>query len=100
MFLTRWGLIFLMLVMAGNASARRLLDMVDVEGVRNNQLIGYGLVVGLDGTGDKSAFTKQSLVNMLREFGLTISSSDVNSKILPQSLSTPLCLPLPVRARK
>ncbi|WP_257275885.1 MULTISPECIES: flagellar basal body P-ring protein FlgI [unclassified Endozoicomonas] len=80
MSLTRWGLIFLMLVVAGNASARRLLDMVDVEGVRNNQLIGYGLVVGLDGTGDKSAFTKQSLVNMLREFGLTINSSDVNSK--------------------
>ncbi|WP_163372209.1 flagellar basal body P-ring protein FlgI [Endozoicomonas acroporae] len=63
-----------------SAHGRRLLDMVDVEGVRSNQLIGYGLVVGLDGTGDKSAFTKQSLVNMLREFGLTISAVDVNSK--------------------
>lgn len=50
-----------------SAHGRRLLDMVDVEGVRSNQLIGYGLVVGLDGTGDKSAFTKQSLVNMLRK---------------------------------
>ncbi|MGB0360159.1 MAG: flagellar basal body P-ring protein FlgI [Endozoicomonas sp.] len=68
------------LIMSATADARRLLDMVDVEGVRSNQLIGYGLVVGLDGSGDKSAFTKQSLVNMLRDFGLTISSNDVNSK--------------------
>lgn len=63
-----------------SAQALRLLDMVDVEGVRANQLIGYGLVVGLDGTGDKSPFTKQSLVNMLREFGLTINTKDINSK--------------------
>ena len=73
-------LAFVILSSSPSAKAVRLLDMVDVEGVRNNQLIGYGLVVGLDGTGDKSAFTKQSLVNMLREFGLTISSTDVNSK--------------------
>ncbi|MGB1270888.1 MAG: flagellar basal body P-ring protein FlgI, partial [Endozoicomonas sp.] len=74
------SLLCLTLVFPDFASARRLLDMVDVEGVRANQLIGYGLVVGLNGTGDKSSFTKQSLVNMLREFGLTITSNDVNSK--------------------
>ncbi|WP_299730343.1 flagellar basal body P-ring protein FlgI [uncultured Endozoicomonas sp.] len=74
------SLFLLALLIAAPADARRLLDVVDVEGVRSNQLIGYGLVVGLDGTGDKSAFTKQSLVNMLRDFGLTITSNDVNSK--------------------
>ncbi|MDD7804835.1 MAG: flagellar basal body P-ring protein FlgI [Endozoicomonas sp. (ex Botrylloides leachii)] len=70
----------LCLLLVDTAHARRLLDMVDVEGVRANQLIGYGLVVGLDGTGDKLAFTKQSLANILREFGLTIDANRVNSK--------------------
>ncbi len=47
-----------------HASAARIKDIVDIEGVRENQLIGYGLVVGLNGTGDSlnnSPFTKQSL---------------------------------------
>jgi flagellar P-ring protein precursor FlgI len=41
------------LLAAGSLSAARLKDLVDIEGVRDNQLIGYGLVVGLAGTGDK-----------------------------------------------
>ena len=51
-----------------------LLDLVDVKGVRTNQLIGYGLVVGLDGTGDKSQveFTSQSIINMLNQFGVQL----------------------------
>lgn len=76
----RWIAFFLMIQLSSTASALRLLDMVDVEGVRSNPLIGYGLVVGLDGTGDKSDFTKQSLVNMLREFGLSTTDNDINSK--------------------
>lgn len=69
------GLMLLMVLFSQAVKAERLLDMVDVEGVRSNQLIGYGLVVGLDGTGDSSStkFTNQSLVNMLREFGITLS---------------------------
>ena len=73
-------LMLLTVTLCQSVEARRLLDMVDVEGVRSNQLIGYGLVVGLNGTGDKSSFTKQSLVNMLRDFGLTIETKDINSK--------------------
>ncbi|CAM3441532.1 flagellar basal body P-ring protein FlgI [Parendozoicomonas haliclonae] len=71
--------LFIVLFWTGSAQAERLLDMVDVQGVRTNQLLGYGLVVGLDGTGDKTKkghFTSQSLVNMLREFGITLNASD------------------------
>ena len=50
------------------------MDLVDVEGIRDNQLIGYGLVVGLDGSGDRSQvrFTGQSVANLLQEFGVSL----------------------------
>ncbi|WP_394202854.1 flagellar basal body P-ring protein FlgI [Shewanella waksmanii] len=53
---------------------RYLMDIVDVQGIRDNQLVGYGLVVGLDGTGDRTQvrFTSQSIVNMLKQFGVQI----------------------------
>lgn len=54
--------------------ARPLMDLVDVKGVRENQLIGYGLVVGLSGTGDRNQvrFTSQSMTNMLEQFGVQL----------------------------
>lgn len=55
--------------------ADRIKDIASIEGVRVNQLIGYGLVVGLDGTGDQtnqSPFTTQSFVSMLKQFGVAI----------------------------
>ena len=57
----------------GAAAESRIKDLVDVEGVRENQLVGYGLVVGLNGTGDtlnNAAFTKQSLQAMLERLGV------------------------------
>ncbi len=66
---------FLTLILVGTASAERLKDMVSVAGVRTNQLVGYGLVVGLDGTGDKTAFTSQTFRNMLNNFGVAIPPS-------------------------
>lgn len=56
------------------AQAVPLMDLVDVEGIRGNQLIGYGLVVGLDGTGDKNQvkFTSQSVTNMIKQFGVNL----------------------------
>src|SRR4029077_16448494 len=60
---------------AQGARAERVKDLATVAGVRNNQLIGYGLVVGLDGTGDQTSqapFTIQSIKNMLVRFGVTI----------------------------
>lgn len=68
----------LLLAAASPASAERLRDLVDIHGVRDNPLIGYGLVVGLDGTGDQTTqtpFTTQSLNNMLSQLGITINSS-------------------------
>ena len=57
------------------AFADRVKDLSSVAGVRNNQLVGYGIVVGLDGTGDQTSqtpFTVQSIKNMLQQFGVTI----------------------------
>ncbi|CDG99438.1 putative flagella basal body protein [Xenorhabdus bovienii str. puntauvense] len=63
------------IVVSGTASAERIRDLVTIEGVRDNALIGYGLVVGLDGTGDQTMqtpFTTQSLSNMLSQLGITV----------------------------
>jgi len=55
--------------------AQRIKDLADVAGVRSNQLIGYGLVVGLPGTGEQSPFTEQSFKTMLSNFGITMPSN-------------------------
>ncbi|MAZ88276.1 MAG: flagellar biosynthesis protein FlgI [Cellvibrionaceae bacterium] len=55
--------------------AERIKDLADVAGIRSNKLLGYGLVVGLDGTGDKTnqaPFTTQSFNSMLKQFGITL----------------------------
>lgn len=59
------------------AQARPLTDLVDIQGLRDNQLIGYGLVVGLAGTGDRNQvrFTSQSMTNMLKQFGVQLPSN-------------------------
>ncbi len=61
------------------AQAARLKDLVDIEGVRDNQLIGYGLVVGLAGTGDRrqALFSAQSLTNMLERMGVSVPPAAV-----------------------
>jgi flagellar P-ring protein precursor FlgI len=60
----------------------RIKDIADVKGVRPNQLIGYGLVVGLDGTGDgkRSKFTLQSMASMLEKMGITVDPEDIRVK--------------------
>ena len=61
-----------------SASADRLKDISQVQGVRSNPLIGYGLVVGLNGTGDKTSgtpFTTQTFKNMMAQFGITVPDS-------------------------
>lgn len=62
----------LLAVCSAPVMADRLKDMAQVKGVRNNQLIGYGLVVGLDGTGDRAPFTNQTFRNMMNQFGITL----------------------------
>ena len=63
-----------LLLAASEARAARLKDLVEIEGVRDNQLIGYGLVVGLAGTGDgrQATFPAQSLANMLERMGVSV----------------------------
>ena len=65
----------LSLCASGPADAERLKDLASIGGVRQNQLIGYGLVVGLDGSGDQTTqtpFTVQSIINMLGNLGVTL----------------------------
>ena len=65
-------------IFASPSHAARLKEVASVQGVRSNQLIGYGLVVGLDGTGDQTTqapFTTQSLNSMLQQLGVTVPAS-------------------------
>jgi flagellar P-ring protein precursor FlgI len=63
-----------------SVNAERIKDIASFEGVRENQLMGYGLIIGLDGTGDKSRAAVQSIVNMLKRMGQTLNIRDINSK--------------------
>ncbi|WP_305885193.1 flagellar basal body P-ring protein FlgI [Pseudomonas sp. HAR-UPW-AIA-41] len=68
-------LCLLWLLLAPPAHAERLKDIASIQGVRSNQLIGYGLVVGLNGTGDQTTqtpFTLQTFNNMLAQFGIKV----------------------------
>lgn len=63
------------------ADAARLKDIASIRGVRTNQLVGYGVVVGLNGTGDsKSEFTNKSIERMLDRLGVKVQGKDVSSK--------------------
>jgi len=83
-FRYRWSIAIWMVLLASafafapSAHADKVRDLVQVAGVRSNQLVGYGLVVGLDGTGDQTTqapFTTQSLENMLKQFGVSIPTT-------------------------
>lgn len=67
-------LIWCCTTLSAAASSRPLLDIADVQGLRDNQLVGYGLVVGLSGSGDRNQvrFTSQSMTNMLKQFGVQL----------------------------
>ena len=95
--------IFLLLVLtslpvsAGGSTGVRIKDITSVQGVRANQLIGYGLVVGLNGTGDSlrnSPFTEQSLQSMLDQMGVNIRNSNARTRNIAAVLVT--AVPPPV----
>ena len=80
-------LLMFLILSSSNAHAERVKDLTSVAGVRGNQLVGYGLVVGLDGTGDQTSqapFTIQSIRNMLAKFGVTIPAN-VNPQFDPDN---------------
>ena len=86
--------VLLCICMAGTAFAEsagtRIKDIAKVQGVRSNQLAGYGLVVGLNGTGDsnKTIETLQSIGNMLKSFGVSIDTSSLKPKNVAAVLVT------------
>lgn len=82
-FSSTWLVLLTLLVSGAAEAASRLKDIVRYEGVRENLLVGYGLVVGLNGTGDKlnnNAFTEQSLVSFLERLGVNTRDSKLKTK--------------------
>ena len=65
-----WLVLLVTLINSPLASAERIKELASIQGVRQNQLIGYGIVVGLDGTGDQSPVTVQGITNMLTQMGI------------------------------
>jgi flagellar P-ring protein precursor FlgI len=65
-----WLVLLVALVQSPLASAERIKELASIQGIRQNQLIGYGIVVGLDGTGDQSPVTVQGITNMLTQMGI------------------------------
>jgi flagellar P-ring protein precursor FlgI len=80
------------------AHAERIKDLATVAGVRTNQLIGYGLVVGLDGTGDQTSqtpFTIQSITNMLAQFGVPVPAASISNAQLKNVAAVTVTADLP-----
>lgn len=90
--------LFLSLFVAVPAAAERVKDIATVAGVRDNQLVGYGIVVGLDGTGDKTPFTVQSVKSMLAQFGVKVPDDQRIS--LKNAAAVTLSADLPPFAKK
>ena len=67
--------------LAGSVAADRLKDLTSIAGVRSNQLVGYGIVVGLAGTGDGNAvLTQQAMQSMISQFGVVTDAANINGK--------------------
>src|ERR1035438_9442468 len=78
---TKFIFIALCLLVPLQSFGARIKDISNVRGVRENQLIGYGLVVGLNGTGDgKDEFTSKSFVRMLDTIGIKLNEQQIESK--------------------
>ena len=88
MSMKKWCLALLACALSMNVlAAQRLKELATVAGVRSNPLLGYGLVVGLDGSGDKSSsspFTTQSLANMLNQLGIQVPAG---TKLDPKNVA-------------
>ena len=77
-----WIVLLLCFIMPSTGNSARLKDISSIKGIRNNQLFGYGLVIGLFGTGDKggTTFTQQGLANMLEHLGVHVNPEDIKAK--------------------
>jgi len=82
-------------LLASDVHAERIKDIATFEGMRENQLVGYGLVVGLDGSGDKGNQTIQTIANLLQRMGLTVRLSDIKAKNVAAVMVTAALPPFP-----
>lgn len=101
-----WFLAGLALLLAGGllgtANAARIKEVAAVEGVRSNQLTGFGLVVGLDGTGDQTTqmpYTSQGMTNYLQQLGITLPSASVSQLQMKNVAAVLVTAELPAFAR-
>ena len=97
-----WGLLAVCLLSPGGAQAARIKEVASIEGVRSNQLTGFGLVVGLDGTGDQTTqmpYTSQGLNNYLQQLGITLPAASVSQLQLKNVAAVLVTAQLPAFAR-
>ncbi len=80
--------LFIVLCIVYPVRAERIKDIAGFEGVRDNQLLGYGLIIGLNGTGDKGKTAIQSMSSMLKRMGVTVSTSDIKTKSIASVMIT------------
>ncbi len=98
LILTTWAI----LLSPTCSEAKRIKDLAAIQGVRTNQLIGYGLVVGLDGTGDmtiQTPFTIQSITNMLTQLGMNVPPASVLQTMLKNVAAVIVTADLPPFSR-
>lgn len=90
-----WVLLTGAVLSAPAAAASRIKDIASFQGVRENQLVGYGLVVGLDGTGDRrqTFFSTQTLANMLERSGITVRADQIRVKNIAAAMVTAVLPP-------
>ena len=92
----------LVLLLASSVQAARLKDLASIQGVRPNQLIGYGLVVGLNGTGDQTTqmpFTTQAMSNYLQQMGISLSDANASRLQLKNVATVIITAQLPAFAQ-
>ena len=88
------------LAFAGWAHAARIKEVASIEGVRSNQLTGFGLVVGLDATGDQTMpYTTQGLSNYMQQLGLTLSAASLAQLQMKNVAAVLVTAQLPAFAR-
>ena len=98
----RIGVLLLVLVAGGAVHAARIKEVAAIEGVRSNQLTGFGLVVGLDGTGDQTSqmpYTSQGLSNYLQQLGITLPAATAAALQLKNVAAVLVTAQLPPFAR-
>ncbi|MHC4716272.1 MAG: flagellar basal body P-ring protein FlgI [Planctomycetota bacterium] len=83
-----WLSLLLLPALAAGVRAERIKDIVEIQGVRSNPIWGYGLVVGLNGSGDDSDTSRRAMANILRRTGMAVDSDDVKSKNIASVIVT------------